>query len=289
MIDCPGVVYATDDTDTDILLKGVVRVENVAYTEDHIQALIDRCRKEYLLRTYNLEDFTDANDFLTQIAVKSGKLLKGGEADCTTIAKMVLNDWVRGKIPYYTLPPDYVLTKDLEVEENEKKKIRVNQRTKNIRVVNGFMADDTRGPEGEGESEDEGDLAVEGEGVSEGEDSEDEEEEEVDPEANWDKVFGGIDSDTVDSSTEQADTTIASIDDLESEQEVVAATGDTDSEEEEEVKVKEVVDTGKRMTTNKKKSTNYYTNANVKNKNKSKVVKKAPGKVNFKKSLPKKK
>jgi nuclear GTP-binding protein len=40
----------------------------------------------------------------------------------------------------------------------------------------------------------------------------------------------------------------------------------------------------RRMTTNKKKATNYYTNANVKNKNKSKK-----GKVNFKKSLPKRK
>jgi nuclear GTP-binding protein len=31
-------------------------------------------------------------------------LLKGGEPDLNTVAKMILNDWIRGKIPFYTLP-----------------------------------------------------------------------------------------------------------------------------------------------------------------------------------------
>jgi nuclear GTP-binding protein len=108
LIDCPGIVYGSkNDSETDIILKGVVRVENVEYCQEHIQAVIDKVRKEYLLKTYNLQDFTDSQDFLAQIAVKSGKLLKGGEPDENTIAKMVLNDWVRGKIPFYNLPPDY--------------------------------------------------------------------------------------------------------------------------------------------------------------------------------------
>ncbi|CAI6336025.1 unnamed protein product [Periconia digitata] len=37
---------------------------------------------------------------------KQGRLLKGGEADLDAVARIVLNDWIRGKIPWFTPPPD---------------------------------------------------------------------------------------------------------------------------------------------------------------------------------------
>ena len=44
--------------------------------------------------------------FLEILARKGGRLLKGGEADLDGVAKMVLNDFMRGKIPWFTpLPP----------------------------------------------------------------------------------------------------------------------------------------------------------------------------------------
>jgi ribosome biogenesis GTPase A len=52
------------------------------------------------------ETWTDAEDFLTKIALMSGRLLKGGEPDLPTVSKMVLNDFQRGKLPFYTLPAD---------------------------------------------------------------------------------------------------------------------------------------------------------------------------------------
>jgi nuclear GTP-binding protein len=52
--------------------------------------------------------WTDGEDFLTQLAIKSGRLGKGGEPDLNTAAKGMLHDWQRGKIPFFTLPPDYV-------------------------------------------------------------------------------------------------------------------------------------------------------------------------------------
>lgn len=42
-----------------------------------------------------------------QLILRSGKLGKGGEPDLNTAAKMVLYDWQRGKIPFFTLPPDH--------------------------------------------------------------------------------------------------------------------------------------------------------------------------------------
>jgi len=35
-----------------------------------------------------------------------GKLCKGNNPDTNAVAKIVIKDWIRGKIPYFTLPPD---------------------------------------------------------------------------------------------------------------------------------------------------------------------------------------
>ena len=58
-------------------------------------------------RAYKVKEWADSEDFLTQVARASGKLLKFGDADLKTAGRMVLLDWQRGKIPYFTLPPDY--------------------------------------------------------------------------------------------------------------------------------------------------------------------------------------
>merc|ERR1712037_563411 len=42
--------------------------------------------------------------FLEQMAKKAGRLLKGGEPDVNAVSKMVLNDWQRGKLPYFVPP-----------------------------------------------------------------------------------------------------------------------------------------------------------------------------------------
>jgi len=56
------------------------------------------------VKTYKIEKWTDSVDFLEQMAKKSGKLFKGGEPDIGSVAKMVLNDWQRGKLPFYVAP-----------------------------------------------------------------------------------------------------------------------------------------------------------------------------------------
>lgn len=76
LIDCPGVVYDTGDSETDIVLKGVVRVENLENAADHVPAVLEKVKPEYITNTYNVPSWTDHVDFLTQIARTTGKLLK---------------------------------------------------------------------------------------------------------------------------------------------------------------------------------------------------------------------
>ena len=63
-----------------------------------------------------MPSWENAEDFLTQLAKSSGRLLRGGEPDLNTTAKGMLYDWQRGKIPYFTLPPDYEIREPQLIE-----------------------------------------------------------------------------------------------------------------------------------------------------------------------------
>jgi len=105
LIDAPGIVPPnTADTDEDILLRGVVRVENVSNPEQYVAAALRKCQQRHIQRTYDIGPFADATEFLETLARKGGRLLRGGEADLDGVAKMVLNDFLRGKIPWFTPP-----------------------------------------------------------------------------------------------------------------------------------------------------------------------------------------
>lgn len=106
LIDCPGVVYPSGDSETDIVLKGVVQVEKIKSPEDHISAVLERAKTEYISKTYRIDSWQSPEDFLEKLAMRMGKLLKGGEPDLPTVSKMVLNDWQRGRIPFFVKPPN---------------------------------------------------------------------------------------------------------------------------------------------------------------------------------------
>ena len=110
-----------------------VRVENLKDPADYIPAVLERVKVEYLQKTYHVSSWTDATNFLEQLAARMGRLLKvrrwyfcplrcfdadpslpalttltilqGGEPDVNTVAKVVLSDFQRGKLPYFVPPP----------------------------------------------------------------------------------------------------------------------------------------------------------------------------------------
>ncbi|XP_037271171.2 nucleostemin 2 [Rhipicephalus microplus] len=152
LIDCPGVVYPTGDTDTEIVLKGVVRVENIEDPQDHIPKVLDRVRPEYIVKTYKIDSWDNPEDFLEKLGRRSGKLLKGGEPDISTVAKMVLNDWQRGKLPYFVKPPggeeSTVTQENAEPSGDIAIAAKVRQDLDEIRVGPHFVAEDLQAPDG---------------------------------------------------------------------------------------------------------------------------------------------
>jgi len=121
LVDCPGIVQPSGDTETELILKGVVRVEYINQPEEHIAEVLNRVKKEYIMRQYQIESWTDHENFLEKMAKKTGKLLKKGLPDIKTCAKKILNDWQRGQIPYYVRPPDMEDTKEKNTVIEEEK------------------------------------------------------------------------------------------------------------------------------------------------------------------------
>ena len=131
LIDCPGIVPpSVTDGPVDLLMRGVVRVEGVEAPAQYVPAVLERCERRHLERTYGAKGWCASSSsassgedggneramtererieesirFLDLLARKGGRLLKGGEADLDGVAKMVLNDFLRGKIPWFVPPP----------------------------------------------------------------------------------------------------------------------------------------------------------------------------------------
>lgn len=121
LIDCPGVVYPSAETDTEKVLKGVVRVELVSNPEDYIEEVLKRVKREYIRKTYCVENWSNTTEFLEAVAVKTGRLLKKGEPDISTVAKLVLNDWQRGKLPFYVPPTGFETPLTKQTLKNDEK------------------------------------------------------------------------------------------------------------------------------------------------------------------------
>merc|ERR1711976_53218 len=106
LVDCPRVVYNhSTDSESDTVLKGVIRTQYLEAPEDYIPQVLERVKEEHIKRQYQIPSWESPLDFLEKMAKKTGKLLKGGDPDTVAVGKMVLNDWQRGKLPYFSYPP----------------------------------------------------------------------------------------------------------------------------------------------------------------------------------------
>lgn len=111
LIDCPGVVVDTaNDSETDSVLKGVVRAERLENPEDFIQAICDKVKPEHIAGQYKLtkeeSKWNSPSQLMETISKKSGRLLKGGEPCLRSAAITIINDFQRGRLPHYVAPPE---------------------------------------------------------------------------------------------------------------------------------------------------------------------------------------
>mmetsp|Transcript_121359 Transcript_121359/g.354731 ORF Transcript_121359/g.354731 Transcript_121359/m.354731 type:complete len:298 (-) Transcript_121359:41-934(-) len=106
LIDSPGVVFEGASEDPSVVLRNVIRVENIIDPVGVVEALVAKAPREALLRYYNIDrDFPNVTEFIFHVAKTRGKLKRGSGLDLPSAARSVISDWTTGKFRYYVLPP----------------------------------------------------------------------------------------------------------------------------------------------------------------------------------------
>ena len=204
MIDCPGVVYPSKSiSNADLVLRGVYRIENLEKPEDYLDELLQRTKPEYIAKTYGVSEWKNSEDLLDILGRKMGRLVKGGDVDMGAVAKVILNDWCRGKLPYFVAPPfedssDAVTDIPYDVKQPT-------QRFGSIIESLDFIEDDQIElieefeTKADIEGSEQGEEATEAEGAAEEDEQEDQEDEEElseqDYEREYRKAIGDLDGD----------------------------------------------------------------------------------------------
>ncbi|OEH75422.1 GTPase domain-containing protein [Cyclospora cayetanensis] len=95
------------DASASLLLQSLLPVPQIPNPEAVAEALISISSVPTLQQLYQLPIFTSPREALQGLAMRRGKLLKGGVADLCAAAKMFLQEWQEGKVPYYSLPSGF--------------------------------------------------------------------------------------------------------------------------------------------------------------------------------------
>lgn len=66
--------------------------------------------------------------------MRTGKLIKGGEPDLFNVAVHIINDWQRGKLPFFVAPPKQETDDDDNVNEEEQDDAPLEVRTYTIHI-----------------------------------------------------------------------------------------------------------------------------------------------------------
>jgi len=98
-------VHDEHQSETEKVLKSVVRAEKVPDPSLYVGPILERVEHKNIYDIYGVHEWEDTEDFLKQLCKKTGKLLKGGEPDINNVSKQIIVDWQRGNIPFFTRPP----------------------------------------------------------------------------------------------------------------------------------------------------------------------------------------
>ncbi|KAI9457235.1 P-loop containing nucleoside triphosphate hydrolase protein [Lactarius psammicola] len=110
IVDSPGVIFDSDEgiqgqNESSVLLRNVIKPEDVDDPISVVEEILARTQAEKLMKIYNLPTFNTALEFLTMLALSTGRLLRGGTPDILAAARQVLVDWNHHKIPFFSEPP----------------------------------------------------------------------------------------------------------------------------------------------------------------------------------------
>lgn len=117
LLDSPGVLFSADCSQSDLVLRNCIKLEQCEDPLAAVHAIVDRCPREQLMQLYKISEYSSPDEFASHVAHKRGKIKKGGVPNLIAASRTILKDWTTGFIPFYTLPP--ATTANIAYEEKE--------------------------------------------------------------------------------------------------------------------------------------------------------------------------
>jgi len=107
LLDSPGLVFTQAKADDPIsALRNAVKVDTIVDPMTPATAILQRVTTDTLMEQYDIGNFETPEEFFSLKAKREGKYKKGGVLDRDAAARSLIDDWNRGKIRYYTVPPE---------------------------------------------------------------------------------------------------------------------------------------------------------------------------------------
>ena len=106
LLDSPGVVLSTKEQSDSLILRSAIKVEELEDPIRPVEAIIARIERNEIDELYGLQNsFASTENLLGEIARKKGMVKKGGIAIFDSAARLVIRDYLDGKLPYFTPAP----------------------------------------------------------------------------------------------------------------------------------------------------------------------------------------
>lgn len=105
LLDCPGIVFSSSNSEAEAALRNAVAINQINDILSPVELILQKSTMEQLMHLYKIPPYENVIEFLTHVAMKRQKLKSGGLVDIQGTAELVLRDWIRGRIPYISLPP----------------------------------------------------------------------------------------------------------------------------------------------------------------------------------------
>lgn len=107
LLDGPGVVLCADpQSGEENLLRNVVSEELIGDPVSVVEVVARKIGLAQLAKVYQVNELAGSvTELLFLISKARGKVGKGGVPDLEGSARVIIHDWNRGAIPFYSIPP----------------------------------------------------------------------------------------------------------------------------------------------------------------------------------------
>lgn len=101
LLDSPGIVPRNERDEASMAKKGAIEADQLRNPEYAAHAIIEDIlikKPSILAKAYGIKVSNDAQEILESVAIRRGRLLKGGAPDTLSAAKLIVRDHYKGRI-----------------------------------------------------------------------------------------------------------------------------------------------------------------------------------------------